>query len=125
MASEWMKKEPFRFEYTRPSLDWYDVVKVEIQPGDYSLFKLELRFGNNWWLVGKNPPKSDYKPSYLWDETDIGRISHHDIIRFIKWAECENHGSRLNEIKSISSSLNIVDQVAKLVKEMERRKDGN
>ena len=121
MGNECMKKEPFRFEYTNPSLDWYDIVKVVIQPGDYAWFKLELRFGNSWWLVGMNPPKSDYKPSYLWDETDLGRVSNHDIIRFIKWAECSFHGNRLVEIKAISNSLNIVNEVAKLVKEMEKQ----
>lgn len=124
VETERIQKEPFRFEYTKPSLDWYDIVKVEIKPGDYALFKLELRFGKSWWLVGMNPPKSDYKPSYLWDETDIGRIDNYDIIRFIKWAECGYHGSKLCEIKAISSSLNIVNEVAKLVNKMERAEDG-
>ena len=119
--SKQTQKEPFRFEYTKPSLDWYDIVKVEIQPGDYAWFKLELRFGNSWWLVGMNPPKSDYKPSYLWDETDLGRMGNGDIIRFIRWAECSFHGNRLVEIKAISNSLNIVNEVAKLVKEMEKQ----
>ncbi len=127
MANEKIQREPFRFEYTKPSLDWYEIVKVEIQPGDYALFKLELRFGNSWWLVGMNPPKSDYKPSYLWDETDIGEVGTRDIIRFIKWAECgfQGRGSKLCEIRAISSSLNIVNNVAELVRVMERTKDGN
>lgn len=124
METERIQKESFRFEYTNPSLDWYEIVKVEIQPSEYALFKLELRFGNTWWLVGMNPPKSDYKPSYLWDETDIGRIGSHDIIRFIKWAEVGYNGNRLNEIKAISSSLNIVNEVTKLVKEIGRAEDG-
>lgn len=121
MASEKLQKEPFRFEYTVPSLDWYGIVKVEIQPMEYAWFKLELRFGNSWWLVGMNPPKSDYKPSYLWDETVLGRIGNRDIIRFIKWAECSFHGNRICEIKAISNSLNVVSEVAKLVKEMEKQ----
>lgn len=115
------QKEPFRFEYTKPSLDWYDIVKVEINPGDYTWFKLELRYGNTWWLVGMNPPKSDFKASYMWDETEIGRVSTGDIIRFIKWAECGFHGNRITEIKAISNSLNIVNEVAKLINEMEKK----
>ena len=119
METKKIQNEPFRFEYTKPSLDWYEIVKVEIQPKEYAWFKLELRFGNTWWLVGMNSPKSDYEPSYLWDETDLGRIGSHDIIRFIKWAECSFHGNRLVEIKAISNSLNVVNEIAKLAKEME------
>lgn len=118
-----VQQEPFCFEYTKPCLDWYDIVKVKINHGDYTWFKLELRYGNSWWLVGMNPPKSDYKPSYIWDETDIGEIGRSDIIRFIKWAECCFHGNRIVEIKAISNSLNIVNEFAKLVNEMEK-KDG-
>lgn len=126
MASKQTQKEPFRFEYTRPTLDWYDIVKVEIQPHDYALFRLELRYGNTWWLVGMNPPKSDYKPSYLWDETDVGRMGVSDIIRFTEWAECGclRNGSKLCEIKAISSSLNVVSEFAEIVKVMEK-KDGS
>ncbi len=119
MENKKTQNEPFRFEYTKPSLDWYEIVKVEIQPKEYAWFKLELRFGNTWWLVGMNPPKSDYKPSYLWDETDLGRIGNRDIIRFIKWAECSFHGNRIVEIKAISNSLNVVNEFAKLIKQME------
>ena len=46
-------------------------------------------------------------------------VGNGDIIRFIKWAECSFHGNRLVEIKAISNSLNIVNEVSKLVKEME------
>lgn len=119
MEDKKTQSEPFRFEYTKPLLDWYETVNVEIHPKEYAWFKLELRFGNTWWLVGMNPPKSDYKPSYPRDETVLGEIGNRDIIRFIKWAECGFRGNRLIEIKAISNSLNIVNEFAKLVKAKE------
>lgn len=111
-----LKKEPFKFEYTVPSLDWYDIIKGEIKPDDYVYFKLSLRYGNTWWLVGMNPP-SDHAKGYRWTEKDIGRISDRDIVRFVEWAKQEDGfgGSKLTEVSAISGSLDILREVEKLL----------
>lgn len=109
------KKEPFKFEYTMPCLDWYEIIKVEIKPEDYCYFKLERRYGPTWWLIGKNPPAQNAK-DYRWTEKEIGKISEHDIARFVEWAKCEYGGSRLVGISAISGSFDILREVEKLLK---------
>ena len=52
------KKEPFKFEYMMPSLDWFDIIKVEIKPDDYCYFKLERRYGPTWWPSARAIPPS-------------------------------------------------------------------
>ena len=113
MASE--KKEPFRFEYTRPWLDWYEIVRVEIKPDDYRLFRLEARCGT-WWIVGMNPPPQ-CSNTYRWVETQIGQIGLSDIGRFIKWAETERGGSRITEITASSNEHNIIKTIWGIVNE--------
>lgn len=108
------KKEPFRFEYTMPSLDWYDIIKVEIKPDDYCYFKLVRRYGRTWWLVGTNPPADNAK-DYRWTEKDIGRISDRDIARFVEWAKNDYGGSNLIEISALSGSFDILREVEKLL----------
>lgn len=49
-------KAPFKFSYTQPSLDWFETINVEIKPDDYYYFKLQRRYGPDWWLIGQNPP---------------------------------------------------------------------
>ena len=44
IMSSIISKEPFRFSYNVPSLDWYTTKDVEINWDDYSYFKLELSF---------------------------------------------------------------------------------
>jgi len=107
-------KGSFRFVYTRPSLDWFETVNVEIKPDDYYYFKLERRFGPNWWLIGKNPPPEN-STHYEWSETDIGRISHRDIARFIDWAKFDGGGSKLVEISAISGSFDILKEIENLL----------
>lgn len=111
---ESQKKESFRFEYTMPSLDWYDIVKVEIKPDDYCYFKLVRRYGPTWWLIGTNPPAEDTK-DYRWTEKEIGRIENRDIARFIEWAKLDYGGSKLVEISAISGSFDILQEVEKLL----------
>lgn len=114
-------KEPFKFEYTMPSLDWYDIIKVEIKPDDYTYFKLSRRYGHSWWLVGTNPPSEGAK-DYRWTEKEIGRISDRDLVRFIEWAKNDHGGSNLIEISAISGSFDILKEIEKMnrrVKEAE------
>lgn len=115
------KKEPFKFEYTMPSLDWYEIIKVEIKPDDYCYFKLERRYGPTWWLIGKNPPP-ETSNDYRWTEKEIGKISDCDIARFIEWAKCDYGGSRLVEIHAISGSFDILRETEKLLSVVNKSK---
>ena len=108
------KKEPFKFEYTMPSLDWYEIIKVEIKPEDYVYFKLERRYGPTWWLIGTNPPAENAK-DYRWTEKEIGRIENSDIARFVEWAKLDYGGSRIVEIHAISGSFDILREAEKLL----------
>lgn len=110
------QKESFKFEYTMPSLDWYDIIRVEIKPKDYCYFKLQRRYGPSWWLIGMNPPKDNAK-EYKWTEKEIGRISSRDIARFIEWAKNEHGGNNLIQISAISGSFNILQEIEKLLKD--------
>jgi hypothetical protein len=110
------KKEPFRFEYAMPSLDWYEIIKVEIKPKDYSLFKLQRRFDSSWWLIGMNPPEDNAK-EYRWTEKEIGRIENRYIHKFIEWAKTEYGGSKIVEISAISSGFDLLREVGKLLKD--------
>ena len=110
------EQESFKFEYTTPTYDWFDIKKVEIKPDDYVYFELQRRYGPSWWLVGKNPPDNTAE-DYHWTETTIGRISERDISRFIEWAK-DGHGSRLIRISAISGSFDILRETEKLLKDL-------
>ena len=76
-------KAPFKFSYTQPSLDWFDTINVEIKPDDYYYFKLQRRYGPDWWLIGQNPPPEN-STQREWSETELGRISCRDIAKLLK-----------------------------------------
>lgn len=107
-------KESFKFEYMKPALDWYEIIKVEIKPDDYYYFKLQRRYGPTWWLIGKNPPAKGAK-DYKWTEKEIGEICVCDLVRFIEWAKLEYGGSKIVEISAISGSFDILREVRKLL----------
>ena len=107
-------KDSFKFAYTQPSLDWFETINVEIKPDDYYYFKLQLRYGPDWWLIGQNPPPEN-STRYEWSEADNGRISPHDIARFIEWARYDNGGSRIVEISAISGSFDILREIKALL----------
>lgn len=112
------EKAAFRFEYTRPTYDWYETVKVEIKPSDYHYFRIERRYGPSWWLIGMNPPAKDTN-DYRWKETQIGEIRKNDLIRFIEWAKTDNcikNGSRIAEVKAISCEFDILSDIAELLR---------
>ncbi len=107
-------KAPFKFSYTQPSLDWFKTINVEIKPDDYYYFKLQRRYGPDWWLIGQNPPPKN-STNYEWSEKDIGRISHRDIARFIDWAKFDDGGSKLVEISAISGSFDLLREIKVLL----------
>lgn len=104
-------KEPFEFEYTVPCLDWYKIKKVVLQSSDYYYFRLERRYGPTWWLIGMNTVD---EPAYHWEETQIGEIYERDLKRFIEWAK-QDYGSKLINIKAISGSFDILEEIKKLI----------
>ena len=103
-------KAPFKFSYTQPSLDWFETINVEIKPDDYYYFKLQRRYGPDWWLIGQNPPPEN-STHYEWSETDIGKISNRDLMRFIDWAKFDGSGSKIVEISVISGALDIFNEI--------------
>jgi len=112
-------KEPFVYQYTRPSLDWFEYVPVEIKHDDYYYFRLERRYGPTWWIIGMNPVD---EPNYHWEEKQIGEIRGHDLLRFIQWAKSDT-GSSIIEIKAISGSFDILNEIGKLLEDIKRHED--
>lgn len=102
-------KESFVFEYMMPSLDWYEIIKVEINPEKFYYFGLELRFGNDWWLIGMNPPDSNSSFDKL-SEICLGRLPRRDAARFAIWA-----GRKLIKIRAISEELDLVKEIEMLI----------
>jgi hypothetical protein len=111
-------KESFKYQYTRPCLDWFEYVPIEIKPDDYYYFKLERRFGPSWWIIGTNPVD---EPKRHWEEKVIGEIDKRTLLNFIKWCETE-YGSKITEIHAISGSFNIIKEIESLLKTAEGSK---
>ena len=107
-------KEPFKFSYTQPSLDWYETINVEINPDDYYYFELHRRYGPDWWLIGKNPPIEN-STRHEWSETALGRISCRDIARFVEWARIDGGGSKIIGISAISGSFDLLHEIKALL----------
>jgi len=108
-------KEPFKFSYTKPSLDWYEFVDVSIAYDEYNYLTLEARYGGTWWVVGKK-----YIEDKLdWEYKQIGRIEERDIPRLVKWAEYTNRFghqvSILNEVRAIDGCLNPIREFLKIM----------
>lgn len=103
------EKEPFVFEYTMPCLDWYETIKVEIDPEDFYYFGLELRYGGDWWLIGMNPLDSNLATD-KWAEKCLGRLTRRDAARFAIWA-----GRKLIQIGAISGALDLMNETGKLM----------
>ena len=107
-------KAPFKFSYTQPSLDWFETINVEIKPDDYYYFKLQRRYGPDWWLIGQNPPPEN-STRYEWSETELGRISCRDIAKFVEWARIDGGGSKIVEISAISGSFDLLREIKVLL----------
>ena len=108
-------KKPFKFTYTKPSLDWYEDVNVSIAYDEYSYLTLELRYGDSWWLIGKKYIKDKEK----WVSEQIGEIRENDIPRLVEWAEYTNSFgnqiSILNEVRGIDGCLNPIREFLKIM----------
>ena len=95
-------KAPFKLSYTQPSLDWFETINVEIKPDDYYYFKLQRRYGTDWWLIGQNPPPEN-STQREWSETELGRISCSDIAKFVEWARIDGGGKKLLKSRQLAA----------------------
>ena len=103
------EKEPFVFEYTIPSLDWYTTIRKQIEWAEYDYFEIEYRYGPSYWLIGYKQGKRE----------EIGELRGRYIQKFIKWSEFSfglSNSSKLAKISVISTSLNIVKMMKEIVK---------
>ena len=107
-------KPNFEFQYTVPSLDWYETKKVVIKPTDYYYFKLSFRYGPSVHLIGSNP----INESPYWKDEEIGEISYDNrfgkLKEFIEWAKC-GKGNRITNISAISGSMDIFKYIKEIV----------
>lgn len=108
-------KEPFKFTYTRPSLDWYEDVNVSIAYDEYNYLALESRYGGSWWVIGKKYIENKDK----WVSEQIGEIRKPDIPRLVEWAEYTNRFghqvSILNEVRTIDGCLNPIREFLRIM----------
>lgn len=106
VKEDYKVKRPFKFAYTRPSLDWYEDVDVTIVYDEYNYLALERRYGGSWWVIGKKYIEDNHR----WISEQIGKISEKEIPKLVEWAEHTNIFGRqvsiLNEIRSIDGCLN-------------------
>ena len=109
-------KHPFQFTYTKPSLDWYENVKVSITYDQYNYLILEKRYGDAWWLIGQKYIKDKDK----WIYEEIGEIGGEYIPKLVEWAEYTNrYGhqvSILSEVRAIDGCLNPIREFLEIMR---------
>lgn len=115
---------PFEFSYTRPSLDWYEVVNVSITYDAYDYLTLERRYGGMWWVKGKKYIEDKNK----WVSEEIGEIREEDIPRLVEWAEyTDRFGhqvSILREVRAIDGCLNPIREFLKIMSKHKAESEG-
>ena len=113
------KKEngPFLYSYvdTPPDGGCHTIFGM-IRPDEYTCFRLERRFGLTWWLVGLKLTDDD-KGQY-WTEEQICELRDQNLYKFIEWAKSP-WGSKITEVKALSTEFNIIDDICDLVRRMQ------
>ena len=108
-------KKPFKFTYTKPSLDWYEDVDVSIAYDEYQYLILERRYGDSWWVIGEKYIEEKEK----WAYEQIGEIRERGIPRLVEWAEFTNRFghqiSILREIRAIDGCLNPIREFMRIM----------
>lgn len=103
-----MTKEPFIFQYTMPSLDWYETIQKEVKWEDYIYFKIQYRFGERWWLLGYKEKDGRFEH----EEVEIGELRKPHLKKFIEWCEFDYYGrkgSKLIGVGVISTGMNLME----------------
>ena len=114
-----IKREPFKFDYTYPTLDWYEEVKVELKWKQYDFYELQWRYGGACWIVAS---KYNEEPRE-WEHKDIGELrGKYEIYDFIKWCELPKGGSILTKMTVIDGEINLFRKLYKVIKDREMRK---
>lgn len=112
-------KEPFRFSYTAPSLDWYNIEDVEIKWEEYLYFKIQYRFGDTYWLMGYKEKDGRIER----EEVEIGRLSKELLGKFVNWCEFDDGYricSKLIGVSVISTGMNILDVFGEITKAVDK-----
>ncbi|MBR1936462.1 MAG: hypothetical protein IJ842_02080 [Bacilli bacterium] len=101
-----MKEESSK-EYTLVCNDWcidFPTTKeVKIDDNKYIGYKIQWRFGSNWWVCGIR--KNDN-----FRQDDFGEVSYRELIKFMKWA-----GERIYEFSSITTNMNFIKELTDLM----------
>lgn len=114
-----IKREPFKFDYTYPTLDWYEEVKVELKWKQYDFYELQWRYGGACWIVASKYNEETRE----WEHKDIGELrGKYEIYDFIKWCELPKGGSILTKMTVIDGEINLFRKLYKVIKDREMRK---
>lgn len=108
--------EPFLYSYIDASSGHCNNIFGLIRPDEYTCFRLERRFGLTWWLVGLKLTDDD-KGQY-WTEEQICELRGQNLYKFIEWAKSP-WGSKITEVKALSTEFNIIDDICDLVRRMQ------
>lgn len=117
-----MDKEPFRFCYNVPSLDWYETENVEIEWDEYLYFKIQYRFGQTYWLMGYKEKDGRFER----EEVEIGQLTKLYLGKFVKWCEFDDGYricSKLIGVSVISTGMNILKVFEEIQKAAESEKE--
>ena len=114
-----IQKEPFKFEYTEPTSDWYIDKKVEIQWGEYHFFTIEWRVSNTCWIVGHRKISNSLKNG--WEKKTVGRINNmKELAQFVNWCKTKSVGNIITEFCCLDVDNNLPERLRELYVEMER-----
>lgn len=111
-----VEKQPFKFRYTRLSLDWFEYVNVEVNWDDFVFFELQLRFSNTWWLIGCKKKKDEFDWKEEREKVELGNLQDvEDVNRFIEWCQFDG-GSKLVTINCLSTGLDMFNELKRIIK---------
>lgn len=112
-------KEPFEYEYTMPSLDWYTTHRITIKWNDYDSFELQRRYGGEFelWLIGYKTVDDGH---IRLKKTELGYLTPYYIKAFLDWCEFDFWGNKkankITTISVISADINLFEVIDKIIK---------
>lgn len=118
-------KEPFEYEYTMPTSDWYTTHHVTINWNDYNNFELQRRYGSNFelWLIGYKTV--DDGRHIRVEKTELGYLTPYYIKAFLDWCEFDFWGNKkaniITRISVISADINLFKVIDAIIKLREKQ----